>query len=193
MSVGGPAAGLANRSEGIAVERGGAVFAEGSQVLGGSVAFVLGQAVLRIDHVPFFHAGVTVRFGEDGGGGDGDTAGVAVDEGFLFDEDVELHGVQEEIVWDGAELVESGGHGLATGLVDIPGVDALGVDFGYGPGDGVFADAGGKLGATVGSEFFGVVEADDAALGIEDYGSGDYRAEEGAAAGFVEASDAEPA
>jgi len=49
----------------------------------------------------------------------------------------------------------------------------------------VFADARGELGATIGSEFFGVVEADDAALGIQDYGGGGDRAEKGAAAGFV--------
>jgi len=175
------------------MKRAGTVLAKGCQVLGGGVALVLGQAILRVDDVPFFHAGVAVGFGEDRRGGDGDAAGVAVDEGLLLDEDVELHGVEEEIVGSDGEQLEGGGHGLAAGLVDIPSIDALGVDFGNGPGDGVFADARGQLGATIGREFFGVVEADDAALGIEDYGSGDYRAEEGAAAGFVEAGDAHPA
>ena len=162
----GPAAGLADRGERVAMKRGGAVFAKSCEMFRGGVALMLCQAVLRVDGVPFFHASVTVRFGEDASGGDGDAAGVAVNEGFLFDKDVELHGVEEEIVGDYAELVEGGGHGLATGLVDIPGVDALGVDFGVGPREGVFADAWGELGATIRSEFFGVVEADDAAFGI---------------------------
>ncbi len=79
---------------------GGAVFAKSGEMLGGGVAFVLSQAVLRVDGVPFFHAGVAVSFGEDAGGGDGDAAGIAVDEGFLLDEDVELHGVEKQIVGD---------------------------------------------------------------------------------------------
>ncbi len=82
---------------------------------------------------------------------------------------------------------------MAAGLVDIPGVNALGVDFSDGPGEGVFTDARGELGATIRSEFFGVVETDDAAFGIEDYGGGSDWAEEGAAAGFVDAGDAHPA
>ncbi len=169
-----------------------AVFAEGGEVLGGGVALVLRQAVLRIDGVPFFHARVAMRFGEDGGGGDGDAAGVTMDQGFLFDKNVELHGVEQKIVGDDAELLEGGCHGLAAGLVNVPGVNALGVDFGDRPGEGMFADARSEFSAAIGSEFFGVVEADDAAFGIQDYCGGYHGAEESAAAGFIDAGDAQP-
>ena len=169
------------------------MLAQGGEMFGGGVALVLRQAVLRVNGMPFFHSSVPMSFGEDASGGDGDAPGVAVDEGLLFDEDVELHGIEEQIVGGNAELIEGGGHGLAAGLVDVPGVNALGVDFGDGPGEGVFADARGEFGATIRSEFFGVVQAYNTALGIENYGGGSDGAEEGAAAGFVEAGDAHPA
>src|SRR5271168_1195471 len=175
------------------MQRAGAMLAEGGEMLSGGVALVLRQAVLRIDGVPFFHASVAMGLGEDGGGGDGNAASVAMNERFLLDEDVELHGVKKQIVGYDGKLAQRGRHGLAAGLVDVPGVDALGVDFGDGPGDGVLANAWGEFGAAVGREFFGVVQADDAALGIEDYRGGDNWSEEGAAAGFVEAGDAHPA
>ena len=88
-----------------------------------------------------------MRFGENGGGGDGNTARVSFDKGFLFDEDVELHGVDQEIVGNDGKLLERGGHGLAAGLIDVPGIDARGVDFGDRPGQSVFANSLGQLGA----------------------------------------------
>ena len=171
----------------------GPVLAQGFQMVGGGVAFVASQAVRRIDGVPFEHARVAMRLGQDGSGGDGDAAGVSVDQRFLLDEDIELDGVEQEIIGQNRELVERGGHGLAAGLINIPGVDALGVDFGDGPGERVFANAWSQLSATLGDKFFGVVEADDAALGIQNDGSGDHRAEQRAAARFIEAGDARPA
>ena len=132
-------------------------------------------------------------FGKDGSGGDRDAACVTFDEGFLLDEDIELHGVDQEVIRLGRELLKCGGHGLAAGLVDIPGIDARGVDFGDGPGDGVFADTRSKFGAAIGIELLGIVKADDAALRIENDCGGNNRAEERAAAGFINSGDARPA
>src|SRR5258708_14583444 len=113
-----------------------------------------------------------MRFGEDGGGGDGNAARVSFDTGFLFDEKVELHSVDQEIVGNDRKLLERGGHGLAAGLINIPGVDAGGIDFGNGPGERVFTNAEGEFAATFGGKFLGIVEADDAAFWIEDDGGG---------------------
>jgi hypothetical protein len=170
-----------------------AMQAQSFEMVGGAVAFVTRQAVLWINGVPLFHARIAMRFREDGGSGDGDTAGIAFNQGFLLDQDVEVHGVNEQVIGLNGELPESGSHGLARGLVNVPGVDALGVYFGDGPGESVFTDAGGELGTTVGGKSFRIVEADDAPLGIENHRGGNDRAKQRAASGFINAGDAQPA
>ena len=170
-----------------------AVPPEGFEVVGSGVTLVAGQAVLRVDNVPLLHASVTMGFGEDGCGGDGNATRVAFDERLLLDENIELHGVEEQIVRDDGELLKRGGHGLAAGLIDVPGIDTLGIDFGDGPSKGVFPDAWSELRASFRSKFFRIVEAHNAALGIENDRGGDDRAEQGATAGFVETGDAHPA
>ena len=134
-----------------------------------------------------------MRFGEDGGSGNGNAACVALDKGFLFDQNVELHGVDQEIVGNDGELLERGGHGLSAGLINVPGVDAGGIHFGDGPCDGVFPNAEGEFAAALVRNFLGIVETDNTALGIEDDGGGNDRTEESATARFVNAGDARPA
>src|SRR5271168_974885 len=97
------------------VKRRGTVPAERLQMIGSAVAFVAGKSVLRIDQVPLFHASVAMSFGQDGSGRDGNAARVAFDERLLFDENVELHGVDEQIIRLDGKLLESGRHGLAAG------------------------------------------------------------------------------
>src|SRR5208282_3805917 len=84
-------------------------------------------------------------------------------------------------------------HGLTAGLVDVPGVYALGIDFSDGPGDSVLADALGKFRAALGRKFFRIVESDNPALGIENDRGRDDRAEKCAAASLIETGDAHPA
>ena len=57
----------------------------------------------------------------------------------------------------------------------------------------MFADAEGEFAAAFGRKFLGIVEADNAAPGIENDGGGNDRAKESAATGFVDAGDARPA
>ena len=85
---GGPAIGVADRREGIAMKRRGAMLAQGFEVIGSGVALMAREAVLRVHGVPLFHASVAMRFGKDGSGGDGNAARVAFDERFLLDENV---------------------------------------------------------------------------------------------------------
>ena len=149
-SASGPAGAVTNGREGMAVKGRGTMLAESLKMVARGVTLVAREAILRIDGVPFFHAGVAVGLGEDGGCGDGDAASIAFDEGFLLDEDIKLHGVDEKIVRYDTELLKRGGHGLAAGLINVPGVDALGIHFGDGPGEGVFANALGELHAAAG-------------------------------------------
>ena len=169
------------------------MLAKGFEMVRGAVAFVASEAILRINGVPFLHAQVAMRFREDGGCGDGYAAGIALDQGFLLHQDVELHGVDEEVVGQNCELLQGGGHGLTRGLVNVPGVDALGVHLSDGPSESVFADARCELRAAFGSELFGIIQADNAPLGIENHRSGNDRTKQRAASGFVNTGDARPA
>jgi|GEM_PF-6621818 len=175
------------------MKRRGTMLTEGLKVIRCGVTFVTGDAVLRVHDVPFFHASVAMRFGEDGGSSDRNAARVAFDERFLFDENIELHGIDEQIIRLDRELLQSGGHGLAAGLIDVPGVDALGIDFGDGPCHRMLANSGGEFHAALGGKFFRIVEADNATLGIENHRGGDDGTEERAAAGFIKTGDAHPA
>jgi hypothetical protein len=57
----------------------------------------------------------------------------------------------------------------------------------------VFVYAGSQFGASFRRQFFGIVQANDAALGIEHYRRGDHRTEERSPPSFVNAGDARPA
>lgn len=174
------------------MQRGRTEQAERFEVVGCAVAFILREAVLRIELIELEHAAVAIDFGEDGRGSDRDGARVAVNDRFLFDGQIEFDGVEQKVIGKGTQLRNSRNHRLAAGLINIPGVDAAGVDFGDGPGERVLADTAGELDAAFVREFFRVIEADDAALGIEDDSSGEHGTEEGTAASFVEAGDALP-
>src|SRR5205085_1605935 len=156
------------------------------------VAFVARETVLRIDGVPLFHAGVAVRFREDGSCGDGNAARVALDQRLLLNEHVELHGINEEIVGRDGETLERGGHSLARSLINVPGIDALRIHFRNGPSHRVFANALAEFGAALRSEVLRIVETDNTALGIENHRGGNHRAKQSAASGFIDAGDARP-
>jgi hypothetical protein len=163
------------------------------KVIRGCVPFVTSKTVLRIDGVPLFHARVAVRLGQNRGRSDGHAARVAFDERFLFNHHIELHRVDQQVIRLDGQLQEGGGHGLPAGLINIPRVDSLRIDFGDSPGDGVLANARCQFGAALGRKFFRIIQANDAAPGIENDRSRDYRTEQRTAAGFVQTGDAHPA
>jgi len=108
------------------------------------------QAILRIDGVPFFHAGISVGLGQDRCSRNRDAARVTLDQGFLLDHHVELHRVNQQVVGPDGELFKRRLHRLAAGLIDIPRVNALRVYFGNGPGNRVLMNPLGKLGSPFG-------------------------------------------
>jgi hypothetical protein len=177
----------------MAMKRRRTVLTQGFQVIGSGVAFVAGEAVLRIDDVPFFHARVAVGFGEDGSSGNRNAASVTLNERLLLDENIELHGIDEQVIRLNRKLLQSGGHSLAAGLIDVPSVDSLSIDFCDGPSKSVLVDTHGKFRTAFSGKFFRVIETNNAALGIENDRGGNDWAEERAAASFIETGDAHPA
>jgi len=167
--------------------------AEGLEVIVRGIPFVASKPVLRVYDIPLFHAHIAMSFCKDGSGSDGNAARVALDQRFLLDQDVQLYGVDEQIIRLHGQLLKGGGHGLAAGLIDIPGVDALCIDFGDGPSESMLANAGSEFPAPLGREFFRIIQADNAALGIENDSGSDNGAKESAATGFIETGDAHPA
>jgi hypothetical protein len=169
------------------------MLAQGFEVIGRGVALVPREAVLRVDRVPLFHTCVAMGLRKNRSRGDGDAARVPFDERLLLDENVELHGVDEQIIRLDGKLLQSGGHGLAAGLVNVPGIDALSIDFRDGPCNSVLVNPWSEFGTALSCEFFRIVETDNAPLGIENDGSSDDRAEERSTTGLVETGDAHPA
>src|SRR5216684_5800961 len=150
----GPAAGVANGSERIPVQRRRTMLAQSLQVVGRGVALVPREAVLRIDRIPLFHACVPVRFRQDRSGGDRNAPAVAFDQRSLLAQDIELEGVDPQVVRDDGKLLQGRGHSLAAGLVDVPRVDALRVYLRNRPGQRVLADALSQLRAPLRRKLF---------------------------------------
>jgi hypothetical protein len=152
--------------------RRGAVRAQGGEVLGRGVAFVLREPVLRINFVPFEHLPVAFHFGDDRSRRNGNRKRIPVDERFLLDQHVELHGVKQQIIRRDFQLPQRFRHGLAAGLIDIPGVDAARINLRDRPGQSVFANSQRQNFAALGGQFLGIVQADDPPPGIQDDGRG---------------------
>ena len=68
------------------------------QMVRSRIAFVAAESILRINRIPFRHASVAMGFCQDRSSGDGNTAGVAVNQGLLLDQHVEFDGIQKQIV-----------------------------------------------------------------------------------------------
>ena len=115
--------------------------AQGCQMNGCGIPFMLGQAVLRIYPVPFIHHAVAFDFGDDGRRGNGHGKRIAVNQRFLLDEHIQLHCIQQKIIWRNSKLPERLGHGLAARLINIPRVNPARIDLCEGPGQRVLAYA----------------------------------------------------
>src|SRR6202035_3967973 len=96
----------------------------------------------------------------------------------LFDYHVELHRIDEQVIGRDSELLKRGSHGLPAGLINVPGIDSLRIDFGDRPGQCMLTNALGELRTTLGGNLLRIVEPHDAPLGIENDGGGHYRTEE---------------
>ena len=153
------------------------MLAESCQVFGSSVAFMLREAVLRVELVVFLHSAVALRFRENGSRGDRCRAHIAMNQRLLFDRQVEFDGVEQEVIRKRVKLRDGGNHRLPAGLIDVPGVNPAGVDFSYRPCQRMDANSFGQNEASLGIYFLGVVEANDPARGTQNDGCCHYWAE----------------
>ncbi len=175
------------------MQRSGSKLAKGFEVIRCGVTLILTEAILRVKLIEFEHAAVAINFGEDRCGGNGNGPRIAVNDRLLFDGKVELYGVEQQVIGKGTQLGNGGDHRLTAGLINVPGIDAAGVDFSDGPGESVFADPFGEPDAAFWREFFRVVKAHNAAFGVQDDGCREDGTEERAATCFVQTRDALPA
>jgi len=84
-------------------------------------------------------------------------------------------------------------HGLAAGLINVPGVNAGSIDLRHGPRQRVLVYAGQPVRRVFQASIFWNRPGHDTALGIEHYRRGDHRTEERSPPSFVNAGDARPA
>ena len=176
------------------MERGGAEASESGEVFTGAVALVAGESVAGKLAVELDQQAVAIDLGDDTGGGDGEAGGVAVDDGLLGTGPVDgVATVDEEEVGAEGELFNGLAHGEERGLADVDAVDGRCIHRSNGPGDGFEANLRLELIALIFREQFRVGQATEAATLGKDDCCGDYWAEEGTAAYFVEAGDAEGA
>lgn len=176
------------------MDRAGTVQIEGTQVLGGGIALVAGEAVGGIDPVIGAQQPVAKHLGDDGGGGNRQAASVPLHQRFaVLVQAGNGQTIHQNAVGGGVERVEGEAHGPVRGPQDIDPVDLLGLDdadthgqrFPSDPGLGLFAGGGG--------EFLGVGDAGRIEVGRKNDGGGDDRAGEGPAARLVHPRHPPPA
>lgn len=134
---------------------------EGGEVGGGAVAFVFGEGVLGPVGIVFAHEAVAGDLGEDAGGGDAETFGVAFDDCRLGSgERGDAKAIHERVRGGRGKLGEGGVHRAVSRLEDIDFINNRCVndanaemDFGFrvNGGEQFFADFLG--------EFFRIIEA----------------------------------
>ena len=166
--------------------------AQGGEMFGRGVTFVLRKPVMRVNPVPLDHPPVAFDFGDDRGSRNRNRKRITVNERFLLDRHIQLHGVEKQIIGRDFQLAQSFGHGLAAGLIDIPGIDAARIDFRDRPSQSVFANSHRQNFAALGGQFLGIVEADNPPLGIQYDGRGNDLAEERTAPHFVKTGNPLP-
>ena len=159
------------------------------QVLGCLISFVAAEPVLGVNVVPFAHGAVAEHFGNDGGGGDGVAAFIALNDGELGDGDIERESVDQDVIGRGLELFDGELHGEAGSMVDVDAVDGFGVDGCNSPGDSTFLNAAGEHFAVGRFYLFGIVKTTDRATGTENNCSGYDGTEQGTAADFIGTGD----
>jgi len=97
------------------------VLAEGLSVFGGAIAFVLIPEIVGDLKVELIHKLVTVDFGQDGSGGNGDTEGISFNDWCLVMRKMGKMGnaitVDQNIVAEG-ELIKTLSHGDENGFVN---------------------------------------------------------------------------
>lgn len=135
--------------------------AEGFEVFAHTIAFVAGEAILRIIRVEFDHQTVAGDLGDDAGGRYAEAQRIALDQRGLIDRQ-SSHGepVDQGVVGARPQALDSAGHGEVGGAKDVEAVDFRNVCASGRPEDGgVRGEDGEKFFATGGGDFFRIGQA----------------------------------
>jgi len=187
---------LAHGREASAVNGAGAVLFEGGEMLFGAVAFMLGEAIERVLLVQGQHHAVAGNFGDDGGGGDGEAEGIALDDRTLRQRHGwQAHGIQQERLGGLREAGDGLAHGMFCSLQNILCVDQFDGAGADADGEGVLHDGIIERIASLRRELFGVAHTGKARQSFliqwerKDDGGCHYRPGKTAATRFIHARD----
>lgn len=164
-----------------------------SQVFRRRVPFVLRKPVVRVYPVPLDHLPVALDLGDDRSRRNRNRQRVSVNERLLFDQHIQLHGVQKQVIGGDFQLAQGFGHGLAAGLIDVPGVNAARIGLRDRPGQRVLANPESQHFAALRGQLLRIIKPDNPPPGIEDNRRGDDWAKERTSAHFVQAGNSLPA
>jgi hypothetical protein len=156
-------------------------------VLGCSIAFVATEPILWVFGVEIVEETIAFDLGEDGSSGNGTGEGVALNDGFLRDGEVDADSVNEQEVRWWIECEDSSFHGEATGLEDVDMEDLFNAGKGDGPGDCFPLETLCQLFALFRSNDFGIAKALDFARVWKDYSGSGYRPKQTSPADFIDA------
>ena len=174
------------------------MLADGGTVLGSGVAGVVVPSVEGKLLVEPHHAVVAVGLGEDGGGGDGEVGGVALDDAVVGNDlsvalrvvvGIEAVAVDDEVVGTHGELVDGTVHGGDAGTQDVHLVNLLVRDDAHGPTDGIALNLLAQLVALSGRQLLRVVQQGVLIVGSQNHGGGIHRSGQTATPGLVAAGN----
>jgi len=159
-------------------------------MLGGAVAFVVGETVSWVCGVGSLHEGVTVDFGDDGSGGDGFDEAVAFNNGFVGKGKVfDWVAVDKNELRLGFEVADCAFHGKIGSVANVEAVDFFDRCLPYCPGMGGGFDFFGEVFALRFGEGFGIADEGDAGVEWEDDCGGEDRSRKATTANFINTSD----
>src|SRR3569833_728475 len=173
------------------MQRRGLPAAQRREVLRCAVPLVVSEFKARITRIQFLHHGVAAGFGQEGSGADGAHLGVAIEDGFKRAAEIQIaHARQLITVYLDVRRTyrqsqQGATHCQERSAQDVETVDFVAVSPGDGPRQRTLADDRREPLALLGSQRLGIVGAMDAAIGVQDDGSGDYGPCERSPARFI--------
>lgn len=140
--------------------------------------------------MPLIETSITLNLCQNGRRGNGAAARIAVYKRKLLYREIDLNGVDEEVVRLQRQRLYSSAHRQPGGLVDVDLIDFEYVGAGDGPAETACFDVTCEILSFLGTQDFAVVETANGLIGIQDNCPGEHGSEQAAAADFVYARDA---
>lgn len=156
-----------------------------------TIAFVAGEAILRILRVERDHETVAGDFGHDAGRGDAQAERIPGHQCSVRDrQTAHREAIDQRVVGFPRQGLDGAGHGEMRGPEDIEAVDLRDIRLADAPMDvGADGEDGMEMLALFGGQLFRVIQALDRAVIRQDHGGGDHGAGERTASGLIHARD----